>query len=144
MACGSIGAQRYIVEECLKLVGQYITLDSSLLIPFQRWATQRQVFGKPLSSQAVIRAKLAEMISRVESAQSWIENITYQMNYMNYKQQAIHLAGYATDLTAENDVNPNASSSAIALAKKYCTETAQETAKDAVQVWFSLRILRQI
>ncbi|KAF8235821.1 acyl-CoA dehydrogenase [Tricholoma matsutake] len=99
MACGSIGAQRYIVEECLK------------------WATQRQVFGKPLNSQAVIRAKLAAMISRVESAQNWIENITYQMIHMNYRQQAIHLAG------------------PIAFVKKYCTETAQETAKDAVQIF---------
>lgn len=29
-------------------------------------------------------------------------------------------------------------SSPIAFVKKYCTETAQETAKDAVQVWLSL------
>jgi len=58
-----------------------------------RWATQRQVFGKPLTSQAVIRAKLAAMIARVETAQSWIENITYQMNHMNYKQHATYLAG---------------------------------------------------
>jgi hypothetical protein len=58
-----------------------------------RWATQRQVFGKPLTSQAVIRSKLAAMIARVESAQNWLENITYQMNHMNYKEQATHLAG---------------------------------------------------
>lgn len=32
-----------------------------------RWTVQRKVFGKPLHSQAVIRAKLAGMISRVES-----------------------------------------------------------------------------
>ncbi|RDB26250.1 Isovaleryl-CoA dehydrogenase, mitochondrial [Hypsizygus marmoreus] len=99
MACGSIGAQRFIVEECLK------------------WATQRQVFGKPLTSQAVIRSKLAAMIARVESAQNWIENVTYQMNHMNYKEQATHLAGQ------------------IAFVKKYCTENAQETAKDAVQIF---------
>ncbi|KAG5652333.1 hypothetical protein H0H81_005401 [Sphagnurus paluster] len=77
MACGSVGAQRFIVEECLK------------------WATQRQVFGKPLISQAVIRSKLAAMIARVESAQNWIENVTYQMTHMSYKEQASHLAGYA-------------------------------------------------
>jgi alkylation response protein AidB-like acyl-CoA dehydrogenase len=100
MACGSVGAQRYIVEECLKSARQCIAF-SSVLIRCQRWATQRQVFGKPLSSQAVIRSKLAAMISRVESAQNWIENITYQMNNMNYKQQAIHLAGYITCFTAE-------------------------------------------
>ncbi|GLB40181.1 putative acyl-CoA dehydrogenase, C-terminal domain [Lyophyllum shimeji] len=99
MACGSIGAQRYVVEECLK------------------WATQRQVFGKPLTSQAVIRSKLAAMIARVESAQNWIENVTYQMTHMNYKEQSTHLAGQ------------------IAFVKKYCTETAQETARDAVQIF---------
>jgi alkylation response protein AidB-like acyl-CoA dehydrogenase len=38
------------------------------------------VFGKPLSSQAVIRSKLAAMISRVEAGQNWLEHITYQMN----------------------------------------------------------------
>jgi alkylation response protein AidB-like acyl-CoA dehydrogenase len=58
-----------------------------------RWTMQRKVFGKPLNSQAVIRAKLAAMISRVESAQTWLENITYQMNQMNYKQQSALLAG---------------------------------------------------
>jgi Acyl-CoA dehydrogenase, C-terminal domain len=45
-----------------------------------RWAQQREVFGKPLTSQAVIRAKLAQMIARVEGCQNWLENITYQMN----------------------------------------------------------------
>lgn len=58
-----------------------------------RWANQRKVFGKPLSSQAVVRAKLAAMIARVESAQAWAENVTFQMCNMNYKQQSDHLAG---------------------------------------------------
>ncbi|KAF9048416.1 acyl-CoA dehydrogenase [Panaeolus papilionaceus] len=99
MTTASIGAQRLIVEECLK------------------WVSQRKVFGKPLHSQAVIRSKLAAMISRVESAQNWIENITYQMNHMSYKEQAEYLAG------------------PIGLLKKYATETAQETARDAVQIF---------
>jgi hypothetical protein len=33
------------------------------------------------------------MISRVESAQAWLENVTYQMCHMDYKQQSTHLAG---------------------------------------------------
>ena len=49
---------------------------------FPRWTTQRKAFGKPLHSQAVIRSKLAAMISRVESTQNWLENLTYQMNNM--------------------------------------------------------------
>ncbi|KAF8235811.1 acyl-CoA dehydrogenase NM domain-like protein [Tricholoma matsutake] len=99
MCCSSIGAQRLIVEECMK------------------WTAQRKVFGKPLNSQAVIRSKLASMISRVESAQTWLENVTHQMNQMNYKQQSALLAGQ------------------IAFLKKYCTETAQLTAKDAMQIF---------
>lgn len=43
---------------------------------------------------AVIRAKIASMIARAESVQSWLENITYQMNNMSYKEQAEKLAGY--------------------------------------------------
>ncbi|KAJ7104229.1 acyl-CoA dehydrogenase [Mycena belliarum] len=106
MTCGSISAQRVIVEECLK------------------WATQRKVFGKPLTSQAVIRAKLAAMISRVESAQAWLENVTYQMCHMDYKQQSTHLAGQ------------------IAFIKMYATKTAQETAADAVQIFGGRGITR--
>lgn len=64
MCCSSARAQRLVVEECMK------------------WANQRKVFGKPLNSQPVIRAKLAAMISRVERSQSWLENVTYQMNHM--------------------------------------------------------------
>lgn len=39
MCCGSLRAQRSIVEECFL------------------WASQRKVFGKPLADQAVVRAK---------------------------------------------------------------------------------------
>lgn len=38
------------------------------------------VFGKKLSAQPVIRAKLASMISRLEASQNWMESVTYQMN----------------------------------------------------------------
>ncbi|KAF8656816.1 hypothetical protein AX16_002365 [Volvariella volvacea WC 439] len=99
MACSSLGAQRAIVEECMK------------------WVSQRNVFGKPLSSQAVIRSKLASMIARVDSAQAWLENVTYQMNHMNYNEQSKLLAGQ------------------IAFLKKYITETAQDTARDAMQIF---------
>ncbi|KAF9468138.1 peroxisomal acyl-CoA-dehydrogenase [Collybia nuda] len=99
MCCSSARSQRLIVEECLK------------------WTTQRKAFGKPLHSQAVIRSKLAAMISRVESVQNWLENLTHQMNNMSYKEQAAKLAG------------------PIGLLKMHATRTAQETATDAVQVF---------
>ncbi|KAF8896259.1 peroxisomal acyl-CoA-dehydrogenase [Infundibulicybe gibba] len=97
MICSSARSHRLIVEECLK------------------WTNQRKAFGKPLHSQAVIRSKLAAMISRVESVQNWLENITHQMN--NMAKQAAKLAG------------------PIALLKMHATRCAQETATDAVQVF---------
>ncbi|PPQ69164.1 hypothetical protein CVT26_003538 [Gymnopilus dilepis] len=106
MICSSARSQRLIVEECLK------------------WTTQRKAFGKPLHSQAVIRSKIAAMISRVESVQSWLENITHQMNNMSYKEQASKLAG------------------PIGLLKMYATRSAQETATDAVQIFGGRGITR--
>jgi alkylation response protein AidB-like acyl-CoA dehydrogenase len=58
-----------------------------------KWANQRKVFGKPLISQPVIRFKLAKMVTEVESCHSWLENITYQMTKMSYREQAMKLAG---------------------------------------------------
>ena len=54
----AIRVSRFVTEECFK------------------WASQRIVFGKPLISQPVIRQKLAAMVSAVEAAYSWLENIT--------------------------------------------------------------------
>ncbi|KAF8169507.1 peroxisomal acyl-CoA-dehydrogenase [Pholiota molesta] len=100
MVCAtSISAQRLVVEECLK------------------WSTQRIVFGKPLTSQAVIRAKLAAMISRVEACQNWFENITHQMNKMSYKEQSDKLAG------------------PIGLHKQFVSRSGRETAEDATQIF---------
>lgn len=106
MICSSARSQRLIVEECLK------------------WTTQRKAFGKPLHSQAIIRSKLAAMISRVESTQSWLENVTYQMNKMSYKQQATKLAG------------------PIGILKMHATRSAQQTATDAVQIFGGRGITR--
>ncbi|KZT12675.1 acyl-CoA dehydrogenase NM domain-like protein [Laetiporus sulphureus 93-53] len=99
IVCTSLSAQRMVVEECLK------------------WVNQRMVFGKPLSSQPVVRAKLASMIARVESGQSWLESITYQMNNMSYAEQSDKLAGQ------------------IGLLKQYITRTGRETAEDATQIF---------
>ncbi|KAJ3334446.1 hypothetical protein HDU91_002729, partial [Kappamyces sp. JEL0680] len=75
IAAGMLAACRVIVEESFK------------------WANQRKVFGKSLLEQPVIRNKLANMVSQVEALQSWLENITYNMNKMSYKEQSIKLAG---------------------------------------------------
>ncbi|RXW24283.1 hypothetical protein EST38_g1586 [Candolleomyces aberdarensis] len=84
MCCASARSQRIIIEEAL------------------HWVNQRKVFGKPLHSQAVIRSKLAAMISRAESCQAWLENIAHQMCNMSYKQQSRLLAG----ITAPSHLMP--------------------------------------
>ncbi|PIL29791.1 hypothetical protein GSI_07997 [Ganoderma sinense ZZ0214-1] len=99
MCCTSARSQRAITEECMK------------------WVNQRKAFGKPLHSLAVVRSKLAGMIQRSESVQNWLENITYQMCNMSYKEQASKLAG------------------PIAFLKSYSTQSAQLTAADAVQIF---------
>ncbi|KAJ6784676.1 hypothetical protein PWT90_00419 [Aphanocladium album] len=99
MCTATVRAMRTIVEESLK------------------WANQRLVFGQRLIDQAVIRNRLAKMIALVESHQSWLETITYQMCHMPYKQQAQHLAG------------------PIGLLKMSCTRAAHEIADESVQIW---------
>ncbi|KAF8838040.1 acyl-CoA dehydrogenase NM domain-like protein [Paxillus ammoniavirescens] len=99
MVIASLGAQRLVVEECLK------------------WANQRIAFKKPLHSQAVIRAKLALMIERVEACQAWMESITHQMNNMSHAEQSDKLAG------------------PIALLKKFVSRSGRETAQDATQMF---------
>ncbi|KAI8370210.1 acyl-CoA dehydrogenase/oxidase [Blakeslea trispora] len=98
IASGTMSA-RILVEECFK------------------WAHQRKVFGKRLIDQPVIRFKLAKMIAAVESAHSWVESLTYQMNQMNYKEQADKLAG------------------PIALCKFQVTRIMHEVSDDACQIF---------
>ncbi|CCX06108.1 acyl-CoA dehydrogenase/oxidase [Pyronema domesticum] len=99
MTCAIIRVTRLIIEECIK------------------WSSQRYVFGKPLISQPVIRAKIAKLISLNESSQAWLENITHQMCHMSYAQQSQALAG------------------PIALLKTFATRAAHEAADEAVQIW---------
>ena len=66
---------RGIVEECFK------------------WSMQRNVFGKKLINQPVIRQKLATMISQVEALHSWLEVVTHQLNTMPKEDQFFELGG---------------------------------------------------
>ena len=81
-----------------------------------KWANQRRVFGAELIRQPVIRNKLAHMVSMVESAENWLENLTFQMNNMDYKTQSEKLAG------------------PIALLKLFCTRTFNSIIDDSCQV----------
>ncbi|KAJ7127062.1 peroxisomal acyl-CoA-dehydrogenase [Mycena epipterygia] len=92
-----------------------------------QWSAQRKAFGKPLNSLAIIRSKLAGsylVLMPSQGTQNWLENITYQMCNMSYKQQAGKLAGQ------------------IAFLKAYSTSSAQETATNAVQIFGGRGITR--
>lgn len=80
------------------------------------WINQRKVFGKPLTSQAVVRQKMAGLLSLCEAAQNWLENVTYQMCNMTYEQQATHLAGQ------------------VAFLKSWSTRVSHEVADSGVQI----------
>jgi alkylation response protein AidB-like acyl-CoA dehydrogenase len=64
-----------IVEECMK------------------WSMQRNVFGKPLIQQPVIRFKLGQMIADVEAVHSMLEDMTHQMVTMSEGEINASLAG---------------------------------------------------
>jgi len=103
---GVTRASRLVVEECFK------------------WSNQRRVFGKRLISQPVIRQKFARMVAAVEGCQNWLENLTYQMLKMDYKEQANRLAG------------------PIALLKYQCTRVASLVADEASQIFGGRAISR--
>lgn len=99
MCCSTIRAARAVCEQMLL------------------WANQRKAFGKPLTSQAVVRQKIASCIAQAEAAQNWLESCTYQMTKMTYKQQSLFLAGQ------------------IALLKSWSTRVSHDVADNAVQVF---------
>ena len=99
IVAGANRASRLVVEECFK------------------WAHQREVFGKPLVEQPVIRAKLARIASLVEGVHAWLEAVTHQMRSMSHEEQAAKLAG------------------PIALLKHLCTWCAGEVMDEACQIF---------
>ncbi|KAG0176042.1 hypothetical protein DFQ28_007923 [Apophysomyces sp. BC1034] len=106
MLTGASMAARVVIQDCFK------------------WAHQRKVFGKPLIEQPVIRNKLAKMICAVESVHNWLENITYQMCHMDYKEQSEKLAG------------------PIALCKYRMTRMLHDVSDDACQIFGGRAITR--
>lgn len=89
----------YAVSRCNFI--HWVAVENIFL---RRWVNQRKAFGKPLSSLAVIRSKLAGMISRAESVQSWLENITYQMNNMVFAT-ILHMVVFAAYRSRDLDVS---------------------------------------
>jgi len=96
---------------------QSVRLMRNMVTDCLLWANQRKVFGKKLYKQPVIRYKLADMVSRLESSQSWLNEITHQMATLPKKKMAQMMAG------------------PIALLKYRTTSDVQQIVMDAVQVF---------
>jgi alkylation response protein AidB-like acyl-CoA dehydrogenase len=73
--CVALSTTRSIIEETFK------------------WIMQRKAFGKRLADQGVVRLMMAQMIGAIEPCVHWLDSITYQMNNMDYEDQALRLAG---------------------------------------------------
>ena len=57
------------------------------------WCFQRDVFGKKLIKQPVIRYKLARVCGAVEGLQAYLDSITTQMNSMSFENQSRLMGG---------------------------------------------------
>ena len=81
------------------------------------WANQREVFGKKLISQPVIRNKLGRLIGAVESLEGYMQFITYQIDKMDAFAQMLELGG------------------AIGILKYQCTRVLTLVCDEACQIF---------
>eukprot|EP01063_Lacrimia_lanifica_P007925 TRINITY_DN1508_c0_g1_i1.p1 TRINITY_DN1508_c0_g1~~TRINITY_DN1508_c0_g1_i1.p1 ORF type:complete len:520 (+),score=229.00 TRINITY_DN1508_c0_g1_i1:69-1628(+) len=89
-----------------------------------KWATQRKVFGRRLIDQPVIRNKLARMVASMEGVAGWLDQITYALNKLSWKDSMARLAG------------------PLALLKYQITRAALQVADDAAQIFGGRAITR--
>ncbi|GAA5951561.1 hypothetical protein JCM3765_005970 [Sporobolomyces pararoseus] len=82
-----------------------------------KWAHLREVQGKKLIDNAVVRQKFAHMIAKLDAGQSWLEQLTLQMCTMSYDEQSKHLAG------------------PTALCKTFLSRSGGEISDDCVQIF---------
>jgi alkylation response protein AidB-like acyl-CoA dehydrogenase len=85
-----------------------------------KYANKRKTFGKRLIENGVIRAKLGNMIRKVESLHAWLEQITYQMNTMSHQDSMKVLGG------------------PIALLKYHSTQAFEFCTSQAIQIYGGL------
>ncbi len=86
-----------------------------------RYAHQRTTFGKPLWSSQVIRSKVADMVRRLESGQSWLESLAFAM---------------------KSGVSGGAVAGQLALLKVHATQTYEYCAREASQIFGGASYLR--
>jgi alkylation response protein AidB-like acyl-CoA dehydrogenase len=85
-----------------------------------KYAHKRETFGQKLIEHDVIRNKLAQMASRIEAVQNWLENLVYQCAAMNDQEAMLRLGG------------------SIAGAKALSTQVLEFCAREASQIFGGL------
>mmetsp|Transcript_63974 Transcript_63974/g.187131 ORF Transcript_63974/g.187131 Transcript_63974/m.187131 type:complete len:529 (-) Transcript_63974:159-1745(-) len=106
------------------IVAQFLSACRLQIADCFKWASQRQAFGKPLIEQPVLRHKLARMAGMIESAHTFLEVVTHQMDVMPYQEQSEKLGG------------------PIALLKYQTTRAGTLVADEAVQMFGGRGITR--
>jgi alkylation response protein AidB-like acyl-CoA dehydrogenase/predicted heme/steroid binding protein len=106
------------------IVAQFLAACRVLIADCFKWTNQRMAFGKPLIEQPVLRQKIARMAGVVESSHAMLENITFQMDTMPYKEQSLKLGG------------------PIALLKYQATRSGTLVSDEAVQIFGGRGITR--
>lgn len=90
---GFVQAMNNFTKERWLIIARVLSMTRHCVEACWLWSVQREVFGKPLSNQPVIRAKLADLSARVEATQNWYENMTFQMTRMSFEEQGKKLSG---------------------------------------------------
>ena len=86
------------------------------------WARERKTFGQPLLQHQVVRHKLIDMVMRIDSARSYVYELTYRVQ---------HRLGDPAALVAK-----------VCLAKNLATQTMQFCADQAVQILGGMGYMR--
>eukprot|EP01080_Neovahlkampfia_damariscottae_P000963 gene963-9870_t len=89
-----------------------------------KFAHKRKTFGQRLIDAPVIRAKMGNMIRRIEALQAWLDLVTYQMINLPFEEQQKKLSGPISLLKVEST-----------MCFEYCT-------REAVQVYGGLGYTR--
>jgi alkylation response protein AidB-like acyl-CoA dehydrogenase/cytochrome b involved in lipid metabolism len=85
-----------------------------------RYASKRKAFGGKLIENPVIRAKLGNMLRGIETSQSYLEQLTYQITKMSHEEKNIRLGG------------------PIAMFKTHCTLLLESCAREGSQIFGGL------
>lgn len=87
--------ERWYVSVCMLRLSR-VCLEECI-----KWSIKRKTFGKPIYEHQAVQMRLAEMICEVESAQAWLDMLTYQLNALDPKRAAVALGDVMCGLKAQ-------------------------------------------